>query len=73
MKQPRRRFVGECGLDRRRVTFMGHRRRGLTRDQLREQRWLRLHLSPFHTSRGSEDGHGGSRNKTRPLRLGSPK
>ncbi|MGW1898805.1 hypothetical protein ACWCQB_15445 [Streptomyces hirsutus] len=38
VKQPRRRFVGECGLDRRRVTFMGHRRRGLTRDQLREQR-----------------------------------
>ncbi|WP_434090665.1 hypothetical protein [Streptomyces hirsutus] len=28
MKRPRRRFVGECGLDRRRVTFVGHRRRG---------------------------------------------
>ncbi|WP_420903000.1 hypothetical protein [Streptomyces hirsutus] len=38
VKQPRRHFVGECGLDHRRVTFMGHRRRDLTRDQLREQR-----------------------------------
>ncbi|MEU1695962.1 hypothetical protein ABZ590_32325 [Streptomyces hirsutus] len=38
VKQPRRRFVGECGLDRRRVTFVGHRRLGPTRNQLREQR-----------------------------------
>lgn len=37
MKQVRRHFVGERGVDRRRVTFVGYWRRGLTEEQLREQ------------------------------------
>ncbi|MGY0067485.1 siderophore-interacting protein [Streptomyces sp. QTS137] len=38
VKQLRRYFVGECGLDRRRATFVGYWRRGLTEEQLREER-----------------------------------
>ncbi|MFE1442132.1 siderophore-interacting protein [Streptomyces sp. NPDC058739] len=37
MKELRRHFVGERGVDRRRVTFVGYWRRGLTEEQLREQ------------------------------------
>ncbi|GAA2276339.1 siderophore-interacting protein [Streptomyces atrovirens] len=37
VKQLRRLFVGERGIDRRRVTFVGYWRRGLTEEQLREQ------------------------------------
>ncbi|KES07032.1 sialic acid transporter [Streptomyces toyocaensis] len=37
VKQVRRHFVGERGVDRRRVTFVGYWRRGLTEEQLREQ------------------------------------
>ncbi|NEB62332.1 siderophore-interacting protein [Streptomyces diastaticus] len=37
VKQLRRHFVGERGVDRRRVTFVGYWRRGLTEEQLREQ------------------------------------
>ncbi|WP_030943992.1 siderophore-interacting protein [Streptomyces sp. NRRL S-646] len=37
VKQLRRRLVGECGIDRRRVTFVGYWRRGLSEEQLREQ------------------------------------
>ncbi|MEG3628771.1 siderophore-interacting protein [Streptomyces poriticola] len=37
VKQLRRHFVGERGIDRRRVTFVGYWRRGLTEEQLREQ------------------------------------
>ncbi|MGX1312316.1 NADPH-dependent ferric siderophore reductase [Streptomyces calvus] len=37
VKQLRRHFVGERGIDRRRVTFVGYWRRGMTEEQLREQ------------------------------------
>ncbi|MEU9518288.1 siderophore-interacting protein [Streptomyces sp. NPDC048224] len=37
VKQLRRHFVNERGIDRRRVTFVGYWRRGLTEEQLREQ------------------------------------
>ncbi|PZT69430.1 siderophore-interacting protein [Streptomyces sp. SW4] len=37
VKQLRRHFVGERGVDRRRVTFVGYWRRGLTEEQMREQ------------------------------------
>ncbi|MFE1261933.1 siderophore-interacting protein [Streptomyces albogriseolus] len=37
VKQVRRHFVQERGVDRRRVTFVGYWRRGLTEEQLREQ------------------------------------
>ncbi|GAB2742884.1 siderophore-interacting protein [Streptomyces bullii] len=37
VKLLRRHFVGERGIDRRRVTFVGYWRRGLTEEQLREQ------------------------------------
>lgn len=37
VKQLRRHFVGERGVDRWRVTFVGYWRRGLTEEQLREQ------------------------------------
>ncbi|MGZ3099284.1 siderophore-interacting protein [Streptomyces sp. H72] len=37
VKQLRRHFVGERGVDRRRVTFVGYWRQGLTEEQLREQ------------------------------------
>ncbi|CAL9452861.1 siderophore-interacting protein [Streptomyces sp. enrichment culture] len=37
MKELRRHFVGERGIDRRQVTFVGYWRRGLTEEQLREQ------------------------------------
>ncbi|MEU8735075.1 siderophore-interacting protein [Streptomyces tendae] len=37
VKRLRRHFVGERGVDRRRVTFVGYWRRGLTEEQLREQ------------------------------------
>ncbi|MFF0585401.1 siderophore-interacting protein [Streptomyces sp. NPDC003781] len=37
VRQLRRHFVGERGIDRRRVTFVGYWRRGLTEEQLREQ------------------------------------
>ncbi|MFJ9859876.1 siderophore-interacting protein [Streptomyces albogriseolus] len=37
VKQMRRHFVHERGVDRRRVTFVGYWRRGLTEEQLREQ------------------------------------
>ncbi|GAA5008091.1 siderophore-interacting protein [Streptomyces hyderabadensis] len=37
VKRLRRHFVGERGIDRRRVTFVGYWRRGLTEEQLREQ------------------------------------
>ncbi|MFI9468901.1 siderophore-interacting protein [Streptomyces sp. NPDC052492] len=37
VKQLRRHFVRERGIDRRRVTFVGYWRRGLTEEQLREQ------------------------------------
>ncbi|MFI1754346.1 siderophore-interacting protein [Streptomyces sp. NPDC020571] len=37
VKELRRHFVGERGIDRRRVTFVGYWRRGLTEEQLREQ------------------------------------
>jgi NADPH-dependent ferric siderophore reductase len=37
VKELRRHFVGERGVDRRRVTFVGYWRRGLTEEQLREQ------------------------------------
>ncbi|MFE9773027.1 siderophore-interacting protein [Streptomyces sp. NPDC005931] len=37
VKQVRRLFVGERGVDRRRVTFVGYWRQGLTEEQLREQ------------------------------------
>ncbi|GGX09415.1 siderophore-interacting protein [Streptomyces malachitofuscus] len=37
VKQLRRHFVGERGIDRRRVTFVGYWRRGLTEEQLREE------------------------------------
>jgi NADPH-dependent ferric siderophore reductase len=37
VKQMRRHFVGERGIDRRRVTFVGYWRRGLTEEELREQ------------------------------------
>ncbi|MET9303912.1 siderophore-interacting protein [Streptomyces cellulosae] len=37
VKQLRRHFVRERGVDRRRVTFVGYWRRGLTEEQLREQ------------------------------------
>jgi NADPH-dependent ferric siderophore reductase len=37
VKQLRRHFVGECGIDRRRVTFVGYWRRGLSEEQLRQQ------------------------------------
>ncbi|MFJ9741658.1 siderophore-interacting protein [Streptomyces sp. NPDC101166] len=37
VKQLRRHFVGERGIDRRRVTFVGYWRRGLSEEQLREQ------------------------------------
>ncbi|MET9439945.1 siderophore-interacting protein [Streptomyces sp. NPDC006610] len=36
VKQLRRHFVGERGIDRRRVTFVGYWRHGLTEEQLRE-------------------------------------
>lgn len=36
VKELRRHFVGERGLDRRRVTFVGYWRRGLSEEQLRE-------------------------------------
>ncbi|WEO97265.1 siderophore-interacting protein [Streptomyces sp. FXJ1.172] len=35
VKALRRHFVGECGVDRRRVTFVGYWRRGMTEEQLR--------------------------------------
>ncbi|MCF2131776.1 siderophore-interacting protein [Strepomyces sp. STD 3.1] len=37
VKSLRRHFVGERGIDRRRVTFVGYWRQGLTEEQLREQ------------------------------------
>ncbi|MEV5936305.1 siderophore-interacting protein [Streptomyces sp. NPDC052079] len=37
VKQLRRHFVGERGIDRRRVTFVGYWRRGLTEEQLRDE------------------------------------
>ncbi|MFB9462077.1 siderophore-interacting protein [Streptomyces cinereospinus] len=37
VKELRRHFVGECGVDRRRVTFVGYWRQGLTEEQLRER------------------------------------
>ncbi|MBD9730551.1 siderophore-interacting protein [Streptomyces sp. H28] len=37
VKQLRRHFVGERGIDRRRVTFVGYWRRGMSEEQLREQ------------------------------------
>ncbi|MFI6035585.1 siderophore-interacting protein [Streptomyces sp. NPDC051315] len=37
VKQLRRHFVGERGIDRRRITFVGYWRQGLTEEQLREQ------------------------------------
>jgi NADPH-dependent ferric siderophore reductase len=37
VKQLRRHFVGERGIDRRRVTFVGYWRQGLTEEQLRER------------------------------------
>ncbi len=37
VKELRRHFVRERGIDRRRVTFVGYWRRGLTEEQLREQ------------------------------------
>ncbi|WAZ21938.1 siderophore-interacting protein [Streptomyces cinnabarinus] len=37
VKALRRHFVGERGIDRRRVTFVGYWRRGLTEEQLRER------------------------------------
>ncbi|MFD7880033.1 siderophore-interacting protein, partial [Streptomyces sp. NPDC059766] len=37
VKQLRRHFVGERGIDRRRVTFVGYWRQGLSEEQLREQ------------------------------------
>ncbi|MFD6904640.1 siderophore-interacting protein [Streptomyces sp. NPDC060077] len=37
VRQLRRHFVGERGIDRRRVTFVGYWRHGLTEEQLREQ------------------------------------
>ncbi|MEY7975105.1 siderophore-interacting protein [Streptomyces pilosus] len=37
VKRLRRHFVSERGIDRRRVTFVGYWRRGLTEEQLREQ------------------------------------
>ncbi|MFF4500099.1 siderophore-interacting protein [Streptomyces sp. NPDC001401] len=37
VKQLRRHLVGERGIDRRRVTFVGYWRRGLSEEQLREQ------------------------------------
>ncbi|MGW4547600.1 siderophore-interacting protein [Streptomyces violaceorubidus] len=37
VKELRRHFVGERGVDRRRVTFVGYWRRGLTEEQLRER------------------------------------
>ncbi|MFE6283291.1 siderophore-interacting protein [Streptomyces sp. NPDC057877] len=37
MKELRRHFVNERGVDRRRVTFVGYWRQGLTEEQLREQ------------------------------------
>ncbi|GGT13796.1 siderophore-interacting protein [Streptomyces chromofuscus] len=37
VKELRRHFVGERGIDRRRVTFVGYWRQGLTEEQLREQ------------------------------------
>ncbi|MEV5429734.1 siderophore-interacting protein [Streptomyces sp. NPDC052701] len=37
VKQLRRHFVGERGIDRRSVTFVGYWRQGLTEEQLREQ------------------------------------
>ncbi|MFJ8081326.1 siderophore-interacting protein [Streptomyces sp. NPDC096205] len=37
MKEMRRHFVGERGVDRRQVTFVGYWRRGLSEEQLREQ------------------------------------
>jgi NADPH-dependent ferric siderophore reductase len=37
VKALRRHFVGERGIDRRRVTFVGYWRQGLTEEQLREQ------------------------------------
>ncbi|WP_149548379.1 siderophore-interacting protein [Streptomyces marokkonensis] len=37
VRQVRRHFVAERGVDRRRVTFVGYWRRGLTEEQLREQ------------------------------------
>ncbi|RZU24736.1 siderophore-interacting protein [Streptomyces sp. BK239] len=37
VKRLRRHFVGERGIDRRRVTFVGYWRRGLSEEQLREQ------------------------------------
>ncbi|WP_030179867.1 siderophore-interacting protein [Streptomyces violaceorubidus] len=37
VKELRRHFVGERGVDRRRVTFVGYWRRGLTEEQLRAQ------------------------------------
>ncbi|MET7293502.1 siderophore-interacting protein [Streptomyces griseoloalbus] len=37
VKQVRRHFVGERGIDCRRVTFVGYWRRGMTEEQLREQ------------------------------------
>lgn len=37
MKQLRRHLVGERGIDRRRVTFVGYWRQGLSEEQLREQ------------------------------------
>lgn len=37
VKELRRHFVGERGADRRRVTFVGYWRQGLTEEQLREQ------------------------------------
>ncbi|MFF1651807.1 siderophore-interacting protein [Streptomyces sp. NPDC058255] len=37
VKELRRHLVRECGIDRRRVTFVGYWRRGLSEEQLREQ------------------------------------
>jgi NADPH-dependent ferric siderophore reductase len=37
VKRLRRHFVGERGIDRRRVTFIGYWRQGLSEEQLREQ------------------------------------
>jgi NADPH-dependent ferric siderophore reductase len=37
VKEMRRHLVRERGIDRRRVTFVGYWRRGLTEEQLREQ------------------------------------
>ncbi|MFJ4685986.1 siderophore-interacting protein [Streptomyces sp. NPDC088789] len=37
VKRLRRHFVGERGIDRRRVTFVGYWRQGLSEDQMREQ------------------------------------